>query len=186
MVSLEWALKSLSGCSAGLRSRGRLFQSSGPRVQKSASLFVWVTGTKKDLGYISTADQHQCQRLIQEKICRQEKSLKLEVTAVMWILFSAPVTDNTAGHEPDSKTIILRLLCSKLVLVLTHLDETIRTKPYSEQITQSRQPNVCVADQRRQKHYAEVNAALNSSTSVNPGLRYLTGFPKLDGDKSQR
>lgn len=90
----------------------------------------------------------------------RKKGLKLEVTAVMWILFSAPVTDNTAGHEPDSKTTILRLLCSKLVLVLTHLDETTRTKLYSEQITQSRQPNVCVcvADQRRQKHYAEVNA----------------------------
>lgn len=77
------ALKAWVVVAAGLRSRGRLLQSSGRRVHESASLFVRGAGAEKkakDPQHISAAARHWSQRQIRDKIYRRVKKI------LNWIL----------------------------------------------------------------------------------------------------
>lgn len=77
------ALKAWVVVAAGLRSRGRLLQSSGRRVHESASLFVRGAGAEKkakDPQHISAAARLWSQRQIRDKIYRRVKKI------LNWIL----------------------------------------------------------------------------------------------------
>lgn len=84
MEAVQWeALKAWVVVAAGLRSRGRLLQSSGRRVHESASLFVRGAGAEKkakDPQHISAAARLWSQRQIRDKIYRRVKKI------LNWIL----------------------------------------------------------------------------------------------------
>lgn len=151
-LSLEWALKSLGGWSCCPQIQREII----PEFRSSLPCNVLSLSVQKeaaDLGHISAADHQTPEPKTNPrddlwtskkkglKLDSQTHSESVQRSSVMWILVSAPVADNTQGHELRLKTFNIKSVkkqsCPHLVALCMRRRK--RLKHYSHQITRSRQ-----------------------------------------------